>query len=227
MTEFLGKVASSSAGGSDGRSSPSFGDTTAYSIHTIDSAELSNLDAANDIKEAEDLIDATSGGCALDDAKLEDIVNSNHPDPFAHYECAFGFEADLSEPVHAPKNKGALCAIITEQVLAVIKIQGGLQSYSREISNGKHDFSGDFLESETRATAAAVGQLDNIKEHLKAVLNEIGEAGHDYHDVHDDLRAAYAHAVPWIRRYRQIAIHSHVFYKVNVSPVVESSMTKD
>lgn len=210
MSESVSKIASSSASSSDGRSSPSFGEITIASTHTTDTTENSALEAANDIKEAENLIDTTSGGRAVDDAKLEDIVNSNRPDPFAHYECAFGFEADLSEPVHLPKNKRALCATITEEVLAVIKIQGGLQSYCREINNGKHEFSGDFLEAETKATNVAVGQLDNIKEHLKDILKEIGDAGYDDLDVHDDIRAAYGHAVPWIRRYRQIAIHSHV-----------------
>lgn len=220
MSESLYKVASSSSSSSsssDNHTSFSASDNIIGFSHTADITEASLVKAANDIVEAEYLINLATGNRAVDDARLEDVVNFARPDPFAHYECAFGFEADLSEPVHLPKTKGALCTVITEEVLAVIKIQGGLQSYCREINDGKHDFSGDFLEAETRATNIAVGQLENVKQHLKAVLKEVGQAGHDHHDVHDDLRAAYGHAVPWIRRYRQIAVHSHVFYKVNVS----------
>jgi hypothetical protein len=211
---------------SSGRSSPSSDDFTIVSTQTTNSTELTVFDATKDIQEAEELINSAAVELAVIDAKLEDIMNLTHPDPFAHYKCAFGFEADLSEPVHVPKNKGALCTIITEEVLAVIKIQGGLNSYIREITNGKHDFSSDFLDSETRTTTTAVAQLDDIKEHLKAVLREVSKAGHDDHDVRDDLRAAYRHAVPWIRHYRQVAVHNHVFYKVNVSHPATLSKTR-
>lgn len=184
----------------------------------MEPTELSPVESEHHIKEAEGLLNEISCGRKESDAKLEEIISSSRPDPFALYECSFeGFVADLSEPVVVPKTKGALCSLITEEILAAIRIQGGLKAYCREINNNHHEFSRGFLDAETESTNVAVAQLDNVKDHLKAVLQEISEAGHDDHDVHDDLRAAYSHAVPWIRRYRQVAIHSHVFYKINVS----------
>ena len=183
-----------------------------------DKPELSPVEAEHKIKEAEGLLDAFNTGSAENDARLEEIIKSDRPDPFAHYENSFeGFVADLSEPVVVPKNKSALCSLITEEILAALRIQGALMAYCREINNGQHDFSQGFLDAETESTNLAVAQLENVRDHLKAVLQEINEAGQDDHDVHDDLRAAYRHAVPWIRSYRQVAVHSHIFYKINVS----------
>jgi hypothetical protein len=211
-----------SSTGSSMRSSSQAGETITLGTESTDLSILVSLD----LKEAEELINTTESLAEID-AKLEDVVNSTREDPFAHYKCAFDFEADHSEPVNIPTTKGSFCAAITEQVFAIITIQGGLQSYCKEINSGKHEFSAEFLESETKATDIAVTQLDSIKEHLKEVLKEVCPIALDDHDVTEELRTAYGHALPWITQYRQVARHNHVFYKVNVSfnPTAVISLT--
>lgn len=204
-------IASSSGSSTDRRSNLPAGAATPLGIEP---AELTTL-ASLDIKEAEELINPTKSQAEID-AKLEDVVSAARQAPFSHYKCAFGFEADHSEPLKIPSTKGALCAAITEQILAIITIQGGIRSYCREINSGKHKFSAEFLNSETEATETAVAQLDNIKEHLKDVLKEVCPIAPDDQDVAEELRTAYGHALPWITQYRQVSRHNHVFYKVNV-----------
>lgn len=147
--------------------------------------------------------------------------------PFAGFECAFGFTGTFQEPSAPPKSQGAFLTALTAEIDGIGKIQAGLQAYQHAINSRKHHtFSTRFLIGQNTATIITLDQLDQVIVHLKKVEEEVQKIEHEDTEVQQELFEAFKHARPLVARTRAILIHSHVFYKINFVLASEKKTTQ-
>ena len=148
----------------------------------------------------------------------ESIKVSAKPDPFANFQCAWGFQGTVDASTPIPSTKPAFLAAVDAEKTALAWIKGSLTAYIREIYSEKHHiFSAEFLTAESQAAETTVSQLRLIDAHLDDVIREVNDPAEEDAGmtVSDALRIAFGHARPWVQRARQIIVSNHVFYKIN------------
>ena len=160
----------------------------------------------------------------LQDIELQRVVADEVPhvkisaksDPFADFECHFGFHGKIVASIEIPDTKTEFIRKVQSEKEATDYIQDALKSYIAEISSGKHHlFSARFLQDERQAADLTIAQLTQIKQHLDDVISEVKDPNCKCATVPEGLKVAFSHAVPWIARIRQISVSNHVFYKIN------------
>lgn len=226
MADSSGNTPSISSRNSTGRSSPSAAESTS-TRNADDDVEIAALTACLDTNldttGLEDTTVSNAASLAKLDAKLEEVIRGTLTDPFAKFECAWEFKPDLSNIPDVPKIKRDFKEAITKEIGAVRVIQNAMMKYSTEINSKKHHFSDEILEFEITATIIACGQLQEVRVHLMDVAKEVQDIGFEDEEVAEELRTAYAHALPWIVRCRQIIKQNHCAYKTNVRHVSTST----
>ena len=147
--------------------------------------------------------------------------------PFASFECAFGYLSTLPATPKSPEAKETFLEVVDSETRAAKFIQGGLKSYLAAITNGTYQFSQPFLDSQSIAVETTVEQLAAVEQRLVEIRKCVEGCVEEDAEVPGEVRTALEQAGAWIIRCRANLVSAHVFYKINYALVSKHESSKE